>query len=402
MIGDKLYRLAAEFYKRKLWRDLVEFEIFGVRLPDGTIAYCSVTGNDGENFALSVYVGDSGFATYRRTHFPWHELSENEYFFRLVERKFLKCIFVAKDDLSDEELTAEKSFSKSNKIYFRGKLSHPRFLKSQPLTLEEPIDSQEDAEILAAALEGAVEFGKFYPDNLPKNISLPSFPPIRKKFPVLTPDGEKFKWIMANLPPYRHDKYLAAEFTQSAVAKLRQAKKVGEFECELFVLSEPLRDREDGIYKFPVIMLMKFYTDKKLDTLPITLTYPTDRKSLTQEFIDSCLKVGVPEKISVRTERTFVFLEELCEAAGIELCEVEDFDDFEVGEQETADEGESEEGETLVDTEKVIRGLVRFIEVTPVDRLKKFFSEDNQNILNDLERTGLLTPEAKSKLQKIL
>ncbi len=63
---DRIYQLAFELRKEKLWRILPDTALFAVRLPDGEIGYCNMMGALGEHLALCLYVGDRGFASYRR------------------------------------------------------------------------------------------------------------------------------------------------------------------------------------------------------------------------------------------------------------------------------------------------------------------------------------------------
>ena len=110
MASDRLYKLAAEFNKSQLWHEIMDYQIFGVRLPSGKIGYCSVQGFNDFQISLSVYVGAEGFATYRHSYFPTEEMTDNEYFFHSMERECLQCAFVEKDSLTKEELAEEKNF----------------------------------------------------------------------------------------------------------------------------------------------------------------------------------------------------------------------------------------------------------------------------------------------------
>ena len=122
MASDKLYKLASEYYKLKLWNDLSEDQIFGVRLTDGRIAYCSVNGyEEGDRIALAVFVGSENFDSHRNSEMHFIDISRNEEFLLTAAQDCLECIFETKDGLSDEELAEEKSFSKRNKIYFRAR-----------------------------------------------------------------------------------------------------------------------------------------------------------------------------------------------------------------------------------------------------------------------------------------
>lgn len=44
MISDRLYELAFEYKKRKLWKILWDLQLFGVKLSDDRIGYISIMG----------------------------------------------------------------------------------------------------------------------------------------------------------------------------------------------------------------------------------------------------------------------------------------------------------------------------------------------------------------------
>ena len=406
MASDRLYKLAAEFNKSQLWHEIMDYQIFGVRLPSGKIGYCSVQGFNDFQISLSVYVGAEGFATYRHSYFPTEEMTDNEYFFHSMERECLQCVFMEKDSLTKEELAEEKNFSKRNKIYFRAKKSHPRFSRCQALTCDVPIDSQEDEEILTLALEAMLEVGKKIPNHFPKKISLPSFPPIRKKFPLLTPSDGNFTWTMEWLPPYRHQKYPQAEFGKSDVEKLKKADKSKIYECELFVLAELFED-DDGVDKFPVLLLINYHNEESPKDIPMTLNYGYDRKSFAKSFIKLCLKCGVPKKILVRTERTFQFLEELCDAAEIELQMEKDLPYTQraaeyLSQHNHDDEEENNPEEFVIDTQAVVKKIVDIVELASVEDLKNFIGEELKDGIRTLMDKKMFSPQAVEKLKQIL
>ena len=65
MISDRLYELAFEYKKRKLWKILWDLQLFGVKLSDDRIGYISIMGAAGEHCALGLYVGDEGMESFR-------------------------------------------------------------------------------------------------------------------------------------------------------------------------------------------------------------------------------------------------------------------------------------------------------------------------------------------------
>jgi len=397
MASDRLYKLASDFYKSKLWHKVASYELFGVRLPNGEIGYCSIMGKHGESVSLDVYVGSEGLAHYRQAAFPTESLTENEYFFRAMDKKYLSCAFTSKDLISEEELAAEKNFSRLNKIRFTATKSHPRFLKCQPMLEPINITKRKEEEILELALETALELGEKYLNKLPQ------FPPLRKKFPLRTPSSGK--WSMEWLPPNRHPKYPGAVFGKRELDKLSKANKSKVLECELFILSQPFETTSDFEH-FAVVMLMYYQNEKMVDAVPMTLTYRGDLKPFTKSFVNTCVKYGVPKKILVRTEHTFYFLEELCEAAGIELCEVEELPGIEnFNEKLLSNDDDAEEydyEDDYIDTETAVNELVSLVELMPTNELREFLNDEMKDILRQLIDQNIFSSRALNKLTQIL
>ena len=61
MASDRMYELAFQYKKTKLWKKLYDSEIFALKLSDGEIGYCCVMGMAGQVNAISLYVGEKGF-----------------------------------------------------------------------------------------------------------------------------------------------------------------------------------------------------------------------------------------------------------------------------------------------------------------------------------------------------
>ena len=65
MYPDRLYDLALNYRKTKLWKALYDSEFFAVSLSNGQIGYCCVMGFLGEHIALALYIGARSLDRYR-------------------------------------------------------------------------------------------------------------------------------------------------------------------------------------------------------------------------------------------------------------------------------------------------------------------------------------------------
>ena len=309
MASDELYKLAVEFDKKKLWNKLDSDQIFGLKLADGRIIYCSVRGKYGEeNYALAVYVDTEGLNSLRHSEIGFGKIADNEIFLLDVSQNCLQVIFEVKDALSEEELKAERAFTRRNKIYFRKKYSHPRFLKFTPLCLATQIKNLEDEKILSQAILAAIEVAKKFPEKLPRKITFSADVPIRRKFPLLTFDGENYKWTMQNFPPFRRVNYPEANLNPKNLKKLSVAKKSGSYCCDIFILPLAVKD-DDGKKKFSVTLMTYDKTKKRVIEIEPATNYIDAPENLTLSVAKAFIKNGVPKKIFVRNERSYIFLE---------------------------------------------------------------------------------------------
>ena len=56
-MNKRLCDLAYQFRNSKIWKRVCEDELFAVPLDDGSVAYCEIAGSEGEDRALTVYIG---------------------------------------------------------------------------------------------------------------------------------------------------------------------------------------------------------------------------------------------------------------------------------------------------------------------------------------------------------
>ena len=402
MASDKLYTLAATYEKLSLFRELSEQQIFGVRLPSGEIAYCSVLGKAARGFGLSVYVGEENLDRYRHTFFQSEYNSENEDFFRFISQKYFQCLLTTKDELSDDELQAEKSFSKRNKIYFRARHSHPRFLKFSPMYEQSFIEDEADEKILELALTAAIEVGnKYLDDDLPRKIEFINAPPIRRKFPLLTPDGENFIWTMEKFPPLRYIQYPVPKFSADVLKKFKRQKKVADYQCELFAIPCSMPEVGSKRLKFPVMFMLMDSKAKMLDkACAPNFNYLERTEELLNPLISLCTKKGVPEKIFVREDRTYDFLEDFCEQVGIELVEVEDIQEMDEAEDELVEIFDEEtEGKS---TEDYINELIKMLDSVPAKIFRETMPPEVKLVLESLLNENIFDAQTNEKIREIL
>ena len=92
MTSDKLYGLAFEYKKTRLWKVLGDMEVFAVKLSADRIGYISIMGQAGGYCALGLFIGDKGFNSFRTIAATDPEtLSLREYHEHILQHECLQC-----------------------------------------------------------------------------------------------------------------------------------------------------------------------------------------------------------------------------------------------------------------------------------------------------------------------
>ena len=318
MISEKLFEMAFLYKKTKLWKSLLDTEIFAVRLPDGETGYCSIMGNTGEHCALGLYVGDRGFHSFRIAMNGLGTLSElNEHEF-LLSQDCIQCAFAPKDELSEGEAAAVRQYARRHGISLRGRNAFPYFLKYRPNYLPWFLKDSLERVYLCEALSAAVEVARRLETE--KKTSLGLLPVSEKSasVPLREQTAGGFVWSSVPLPKPMPVQYPRPRYVNDiAAAKLRRLKKNGFWECEVIRFPEPMQNSPEEAPYFPVMLLAV-----SGEVLPPRLSehYEENPEELADQFAEMFLEKGIrPALLSVRSERTRILLEDFCDRAGIRM-----------------------------------------------------------------------------------
>ena len=94
MTSDKLYGLAFEYKKTKLWNHLSDTQVFALELSGGRVGYISIMGRAGGHCALGLFIGDEGFNSFRViAQADPMMMSQLEFHEHLIQQTCLQCIF---------------------------------------------------------------------------------------------------------------------------------------------------------------------------------------------------------------------------------------------------------------------------------------------------------------------
>ena len=327
MATEKMYDLAFQFKRTKLWKQILESELFAVRLSDGEIGYCCVMGIGGEHIALSLYVGAEGFRSYRELVFRETDMftegfsaSDAEAAFRQV---CLQCSLENKDDIEDWQALEVREYAKAHGISLRGGHSFPSFSKHARYCIPWPIRGGEDERRICEALEAAVALAKLLEGREKADLGIAPVYEDTKTLPLLVPGMLGYnvsrtdapgEWIPSYEPP--------AGIDPERVAEIRKLRKKGVYACELFRIPTMIGP-DSGAEEAPSLPTLLLCVDTKsgfmVATRPVT-DYNARPETLRDMFLDTLVNnKECPRALKVRDEEVRTLLEDFCMKAGILL-----------------------------------------------------------------------------------
>lgn len=336
MISDKLYALAFEYKKTKLWNILKETEVFAVKMSNGKIGYISIMGIKGEHCALGLYVGEEGFDSFRMmmniSEFIMPIEDSREMF---LQQKCLQCAFESKEMLSKEEIEETKKYARSHGIRIAGKNAYPHFVKYQPNCLPWHLQTEKEEEELCEALAAAIEMAKLLDENMPETLGLKRFTDATKEVPMLEQQNGAYVLGKAKIPKEKPKKLPTPKASNDiGIARLKKAKRMGVWECGIMRYPQPVQDEPGAIPIFPVVLLaVESFTNHLLPIEPV-FDYEDNPEKLLNLLIDAFISEHIcPSRIKVQDERTYAFIKAFCDRLKIavsieeELPVLEDVED---------------------------------------------------------------------------
>ena len=328
MVSPELYELADKIRKSGIQKKLGPEQIFGVKLPDGQIGYCSVVADGGTDIQISVYVGESGLENFRKLFssaisIPYIDLTENE---KIMEGLAIECLslnFLEKKELEPEDLEEYKQVSKETGLTFRGKIPYPKFLKHEPYCMSYEVFDPKDEEILISALSAVLEVANRLNSEPPK-IKISDEPPYMRSIPILEKRPRSYKVTNPRLDDGINfdPNYPQAKLSRKRMSSLKKADKSGEMELELYPLPFFSAPDEKNAHKIriPVAVFAIYSLGGQIYQSALCVHYPDDVDSTVDSFFKELLNnLAVPKRISVSSYVAEAVLKNICDGVGIEL-----------------------------------------------------------------------------------
>lgn len=400
MASEKMYDLAFQYKAIKLWKLLYDDELFAVRLSDGETGYCCVMGMRGEHIALSLYVGEDGYFSYRAMldddSDPSDYIAEGE---MLTSQNCLQCSFENKDMLSDEELEEVRRYAKAHEKPLRGKNAFPQFTKYQPGKYPWHYDSDADERRICEALSAAIALSGLLREYTKQELQLLSLREGNKKLPLLSYDGDR--WIMGETTlPEGTRQYPVPVITNEVLTeRLRRTRKKGTWECGTMRLPAPVQEKTDKAPYFPMVLVA---VNQEGYVFPPMISDGENAAKIANTFAEKLLETSCPKAIRAGDGRCFAILQDLCKKAGIHLAredQLETLDEIMQALFYGLDQNEDKGGNVMPDPEE-LEQLYETLMVLRDGELKQM-PTDMANMLLDMADWGFVPEELSRRLRKL-
>ena len=325
MNKEDLIAVALQFRIQKLWEDLDDSMIFGVRLPDGETGYCCVMGNGGEHYALGLYKGVSGFSTYMNS---VNRAPGADPFEMFLTYDCLNCDY---ENASDSNLTSVqkkqiRTVANERHIKMCRPNGYPEFIRYDRGFIRTELNEDEMSDLgiaLRAGIEVAskikgktlAELGKlgFEEDGYYPSLAGGDHIPMLE----MQEDGS-FKWSTAITPKVVNGSFPTPLFTNVlASGRLKTMKPVGPFQCKVLHMPTPVKIKEGVFYPLLIVLV----NDESM-MFPVMQNSedPHAEDELLNQLAFTLISMEVyPESLLVDDRYSEAFLEDFCKKTGIKL-----------------------------------------------------------------------------------
>lgn len=361
MISDKLFGLAFEYKKTKLWDILWDQDVFAVKLSGGRIGYISIMGAAGRHCALALYIGDEGFNSFRTAaRVDDYVLPPLEAHERLLKQDCLQCAFEGKDDVTEGEREEAKKYARAHGIRISGKNAYPYFAKYKPYFCPWHLETQQEQEDLCEALAAAIEMARLLKVRKPEELGFRQSQMQPEEAPVLEMRDGAYVLEKIELPEEKPVEWpIAKAGNDIGIANLKKAVKGGLWECEIVHYPEPVQNDPAQVPFFPALLLAVESDTEYILPVPVVERYEENPEELLNAFMDALISQNVcPAEIEVRDERTYAFLEAFCQRMKIALRIEPDLPMLDEAENLLMDQFDKSEEEQIEDMTRMLDELL--------------------------------------------
>lgn len=305
----KLFDSAYMFFELKPWKWVRDIDLFGIQSPiDKEIYYCSILGNDGIEYGISLFQGKKGLELFK-IFSSAKPLSSMEKYFR--KYNFYDMLFVEKKSLEDADKKLLKKLNLFNKYDI-----FPSF-RSYEAGFVPWLLNKEEIELFLYTLNEAMDICLKYKDNMHLIQPKKGFYFVR----ALNFDGTTIKKNdLMEMPREREKEKEKIVFDEIKLHKIRKVSKISNliWEADIFDYPEILYEKGEKPF-FPLV----FFLVQKENGFILNYAL-ANKKKLEKEVIDSFLSTLInygakPEELHIKSKDYFKLFKAISDKLGIKL-----------------------------------------------------------------------------------
>ncbi len=403
MVTDRLYELAFQYKKTKLWEKISDLQIFAVKLPNGRTGYLSIMRDNGFCHGVCLYIGDEGYWTFRNL---WKEggrmLYDLEYENEAMGLKCLQCAFEKKDMLSANEYEEIRTYTRPHGIRLTGKYAYPRFWKREPYCLPWKLQTEEEADCLCQGLSAAIEMANFLEGTTRDEFYLEEINGATVEIPMLEQKDGAYVLAMTRLPENEPPRWPEPkQYNEIAMASLKKARREGTWQCQIMRLMEPVQDDPEEIPAFPAQLLVVDVKSGHILPLAPVVCYEREPEKLFNKMLEAFAQQGVcPEKVEVSDEMTFAFFRALSEKLGVSVAMRDRLPELEAAREDLLDKLDMDSDEVMDEFNALLNLLTDMGGgklPKEIDRLLRQLENEGFLQSGDLDQLERKQPKVKGK-----
>lgn len=308
-----LYQAAVNFKQVAAWEWMYDADLFGVRNPENSeIGYCCVMGNLGEHYALGVYLGTEGLATYLQIQSGVFEPPD------ISALLIQKCLMASYEDREFLE-QPDRALIKELGLKFRGRNAWPLFRSYRPGYHPWFLTSAE-ARFLTIALEQTINVALRFKDD-PQLL----IPPHKGQYLVRVSeqraDGPHWsdQWLAPI--PIKPDAVALPRPDELRIQRIKRTitTRRGAWETDYFRAPTPIQEHKGERPYYPYMSLWVDHASGMI--LHTDMTPAADyRVAFQQQFLDLIEKTRfLPKELYVKQPEAQALLASITAQLGIKL-----------------------------------------------------------------------------------
>lgn len=344
ILTDAMIQAALDLRKTRPWDKIVDGDIFAIKLANGETGYCSVSGDNIDQYAFnfhekadcltSVLAADpSADPT---------DMIQNIEFMSYYDS--VTVDFEETYALSEEEIKVIKKYSRTNKTEIPSPFGWPQFIRMSPGKVPFFITREQDANNIVEAMKAATYIAIKIGEDAPESATFCSIYDTigtgdSLVIPLLTPQPDgSYKITATELPKPEPKTFPTPLFEDKALTqRILALPKGGLFQGKACLLPIPVFVKEDDVPFLPEVLVLVEL--KNSYTMMVELENEIrDTRSALKLLAEKIIHIGKrPSSIIVADEKTRKLLTDFCKQCNISLCMQKNMDCFDAAFRKLAD-----------------------------------------------------------------